>query len=159
MKTKIFFLLAAAVALFSFDCFAQQNKRQTAPQSLPNNQSNTASQAIKSSPAYAEILLRKTELESLLEDYSVGYTEDYPKVKEARYELSLIERDITKLLSLKESDAPKLTLALGKLMVRRAQLETDLWALQTKFGDQHPDVARAKRRAAAFEKAIGEILQ
>jgi hypothetical protein len=63
-----------------------------------------------------------------------------------------------KILSLKDAEAGKLTLALGKLMVRRAQLGTDLWALQAKFGEAHPDVVRAKRRAATFDKAIGEIL-
>lgn len=113
---------------------------------------------IKSTPAYAEVLLRKTELESVLEDLLVSYTEDFPKVKETRYELSLIQRDLTKILSQTEADSTKLTLALGKLLVRRAALETDLWSLQSKYGDAHPDVKRARRRVSSFDKAIGEIL-
>jgi hypothetical protein len=143
------------VFIFAFPAFAQQLKK-TADNSFPTS-TDTLTQAIKSSPAYAEVLLRKTELESMLEEFSVTYTEDFPKVKETRFELGLIQRDMSRMIGVK--DANKLTLALGKLMVRRAQLETDLWALPTKFSGTHPDVERAKRRVSIFDKAISEILQ
>ncbi len=113
-------------------------------------------QTIKSSPAYAELLLRKVELESEVEGLLVTYKEDYPKVKEANHELGLIQKDLEKLLT--QTDAGKLSLALGKLMVRKNELETDYWALQTRLGDEHPDVKRAKKRILSFENAIKEIL-
>ena len=143
----IFFLLTASPI-----CFAQTNHK---PSQIPGRRTE---QAIKSTPAFAEILLRKTELESVLEDLSVSYTEDFPKVKETRYELSLIEKDIAKVLSSEGSDLTRLTLALGKLMVRRAELGTNLWSLQTRLSEDHPDVKRAKRRVSSFDKAISEIL-
>ena len=117
---------------------------------------STNAQIIKSSSAYAEILLRKTEVESDLDSLLVSYTEDFPKVKESKYELSLLQKDLQTLLA--QTDASKLSLALGKLMVRRVELSTDLWSLKTKFGDENPEVKRAKRKVLSFDNAIKEIL-
>lgn len=113
-------------------------------------------QNIKSSAAYAEILLRKTELDSEVESLSESYTEDFPKLKESRYELSLVQKDLEKLLS--QTDDSKLTLALGKLLVRRATLNTDLWALQNKYDANNPEVKRAKRKVLSFDNAVKEIM-
>lgn len=148
------FVVVLGLSVF-IACPAQANNKNTfnAPGS-----SKTAQQSIKSSPAYAELLLRKTELEAELEDLLVAYTEEFPKVKEIRYELNLIQRDLTKLLSQPAADAAKMTLALGKLIVRRAELEADAWGLRTKFSEEHSEVKRVRRRLAIFEKAIAEIL-
>jgi uncharacterized protein involved in exopolysaccharide biosynthesis len=115
------------------------------------------SQSAKSSPAYAEILLQKTELSSELEDLLVEYTEEYPKVKELRFKLNSLQKDLEKLLAV--ADASKLSVALGKLMVRKTELAADVWNLQRQYADDHPDVKRAKRKVEVFEQAIKEILQ
>ncbi len=112
--------------------------------------------AVKATPAFAEVILRKAELESEVESFLVSYTEDYPKLKETRFQLDLLNKDLTKLLT--QTDVSKLTLALGKLLVRKSELETDLWALQNQFSADHPDVKRAKRKVLSFQKAIKEIL-
>jgi uncharacterized protein involved in exopolysaccharide biosynthesis len=85
-----------------------------------------------------------------------SYTEDFPKIKESKFELILIQKELQTLLA--QTDASKLSLALGKLMVRRASLSTDVWVLQTKYGDDHPEVKRAKRKVLSFDNAIKEIL-
>jgi hypothetical protein len=155
MKGKRLHLFFIIILLGSFSCFAQQQAKNP-----PASRSavNSSAQPAKSTPAFAEVLLRKTELESMLEDFSETYTDDYPKVKETRYQLSLIEKDLAKLLSFGSSDLSRLTLALGKLLVRRAELNTALWSLKTRFGDDHPDVKSAARRVSTFEKAVAEIL-
>jgi hypothetical protein len=117
---------------------------------------NSSSQSVKSSPAFAEVLLRETELESEVESLLASYTEDFPKVRESRYELSLIQKDLQKILI--QTDTSKLTLALGKLIVRRAELGTNVWILQSKYGDEHPEVKRAKKKLLFFNNAIKEIL-
>jgi hypothetical protein len=114
--------------------------------------------SIKSSPAYAELQLRRTELLSDLESLLLEYTEDFPKIKEIRNTVTLIDRDIARISKVKPSDASKLTLALGKLMVRRIELESDLWNLQKSYQDGHPDVKRAKRKVEIYETAISDIL-
>ncbi|HLM00334.1 MAG TPA: hypothetical protein VK400_04705 [Pyrinomonadaceae bacterium] len=142
----VFLLLSA---LF---CFAQ-----TSGKPKPATLTSTGNQAaIKSSAAYAEILLRKTELEATLEDLTVQFTDEYPKVKEARFELGAIRKELDRIMAV--GDASKLTQSLGKLILRKVELETDMWALLEKYGEAHDDVKRARRKVATFEKAIKEIL-
>ena len=110
------------------------------------------------SPAYAEILLLKTEREAELESLLIDYTDEYPKVKEARFQLTVIQKDMERILAVKPAEVSRLTLALGKLMVRRVEIETDVWALRIKYSDDHPDVKRARRKLEIFEAAIRDIL-
>lgn len=150
---KLFLFVPATIFILSIIGSGQSAKKNSAPSAPP-----VAVQTNRSTPAFAEILLRKTELESGLEDLLVGYTEEYPKVKETRYELGLINKDLEKILAVNASESSKLTLALGKLLVRRATLETDLWALRAKYGEENADVKRASRKVSVFDKAIKEIL-
>lgn len=115
-------------------------------------------QPIRSSPAYAELLLRKTELESSLESLLVDYTEQHPKVKDLRTELALLKPEMDRLLAVKPGDAGKLTVALGRLMLRKIEIETELETLRLQYKDDHPDVKRTKRKVEVFEAAIREIL-
>ena len=112
-----------------------------------------------SSAAYAELLLKKTELQSELEGLLLDYTDEYPRVKELRYVLSLFDRDTLRLANVKPADAGKLTQALGKLMMRKLELETELWRLEGNYKDEHPEVKRAKKRVQIFEEAIAQILK
>lgn len=118
-----------------------------------------AESGMKGSAAYAELILRKTDLESELDALLVDYTEKYPRVGELRFSIGTIERDIKTLLSVKTDDQAKLTQALGRLMVRRSELETELWKLSRTLADEHPEIKRAKRRVAIFDKAIKSILE
>jgi hypothetical protein len=147
--TFVFLLISALAG-------SAQTNSKPKPAQTPLNVTGSAQAAIKSSPAYAEVLLRKTELEATLDDLSVEFTDEYPKVKETRYELGLIRREFDKISAV--GDASKLTLALGRLILRKVELETDLWSLQQKYGEEHNDVKRARRKIGAFEKAIKEIL-
>ena len=114
---------------------------------------------IRSSPAYAEILLRKTELLADLDAYSEQYTEQNPRIIDARFELAALDKALEKVYGVKPSETGKLTLALGKLIVKRAELETTLNRLTRSYNKDHPDVKRAKRRVDIFENSINEILK
>ncbi len=113
---------------------------------------------LKSSAAYAEVLLKKAELQSDLESLLVEYTEDYPKVRELRFTLTLLQREIERIAAVPPAEAAKLTVALGKLVVKKVDLETEMWSLQRNYKDEHPDVKRAKRKVEIYEAAIKEIL-
>ena len=136
--------------LFSLICFAQTDGKTKTAQT-PHKQ---IASPVKSSPAYAELLLRRTERESELEEFLLDYTEEFPKVKEIKFELSLINKEADKILAVQTSESGKLTLALGKLLVRKIELETDLWNLRRQYNDDHPEVKRAKRKVEVFERAI-----
>lgn len=113
---------------------------------------------IRASAAYAEVLVRKTELLSELESFLPDYTEDNPKVIDARFEIGILTREIDRIYAVRPSETGKLTLALGKLLVRRAALETDLQRLLRNYSKDHPEVKRTKRRVEIFDSAIKQIL-
>lgn len=152
MKIQKFVFSAILLFLSLQICFSQttMKNKSVQPTITPN---------AKASPAYAEVILRKTELLSELESLLIEYTDEYQKVKELRFETGLLQKELDKLLALNPSEFSKLSDALGKLMVRKCELNTDLWALQKQFNDEHPDVKRAKRKSEIFEAAINEILQ
>ena len=113
---------------------------------------------VRSSPAYAEVLLRKTELLAEIEAYLADYTEENPKVIDTRLELNTLTKDIDRIYAVRPSETGKLTQALGKLIVRRAALEADFSRLLRTYSKDHPEVKRAKQRVKVFESAIKEIL-
>lgn len=113
---------------------------------------------IRSSAAYAEVLLRKTELQAELEAILPDYTEQNPKVIDGRFEIGVLTRDIDRIYAVRPSEIGKLTLALGKLIVKRAALETEHQRLLRTYNKDHPDVKRAKRRVEIFDSSIKQIL-
>jgi uncharacterized protein involved in exopolysaccharide biosynthesis len=145
---KIAFVLS--LVLFSSLFVHAQNK----PVAKPTPTTNL--QAVKSSPAYSEVLFQKTELAAELEKLLLDFTDDYPKVKDLRFEIGVLQKDLDKILA--SADASRLTQALGKLMVRKAELAADVFKLQRQYSDDHPEVKRARRKVEVFEQAIKEIL-
>lgn len=146
----VFFALFIFLSCATF-CFAQVKTKASTPPG--------AAQSVKTSPAYAEVVLRKTELLSELESMLVEYTEEFPKVKEIRIETGLLQKELDRLLAANAPDSSRLSSALGKLMVRKCEIGVVLWSLLLQYNDQHPDVRRAKRKSEIFEAAISDILQ
>ncbi|MGI8786783.1 MAG: hypothetical protein ACR2HG_03335 [Pyrinomonadaceae bacterium] len=147
--TKVILILATFFSA-SFYVRAQAKPSAAAPKITVSPQ--------KSSPAYAELLLRRVERESELEEFLLDYKDDFPKVKEIKFEIDSLQKEMDRILAVNAADAAKLSLALGKLMVRKTELETDLWNLQQQYSDDHPEVKRARRKIEIFEKAIKGIL-
>ncbi|MEO6333551.1 MAG: hypothetical protein ABIO91_01075 [Pyrinomonadaceae bacterium] len=148
-------VLLPGLLLFAISGYSFGQTRGTA--AIPKPAGDDLAQ-MRSSAAFAELKLKRTELVSELESLILDYTEEFPKVAEMRFTVTLIDRDIARLAKVKSSEASKLTLALGKLMVRRVELETDVWGLQRSYKDEHPDVKRAKRKLEIYEAAVNEIL-
>jgi uncharacterized protein involved in exopolysaccharide biosynthesis len=115
-------------------------------------------QPIRSSPAYAELLLHKAELDSTLESLLVDYTEQYPKVKEIRLELVFLKAEMDRLLATAPSEAGRLSQALGRMMLRKVEIETALDALRAQYKDDHPEVRKLRRKLEIFEASIKEVL-
>ena len=125
---------------------------------LCQNKATHPNPQIASSPAYAEVLLHKTELEAELESLLTEYTEEYPKIKDLRAELEVLKPEIDRILAVKPADAGKLTQALGRLILGKVAHAATLKKLQSQFQDVHPNVKKEKRMVEIFEAAIKEIL-
>jgi hypothetical protein len=116
------------------------------------------SASARASAAYAEVLLRKTEALADAEAIAAEHTADSPRMVDLRYEIAGLDRYLAKILAVSSADAPKLTLALGKLIVRRMALDVEAARLARTQNADHPDLKRAKRRLEIFDAAIKEIL-
>lgn len=154
MKLRKYFFVAILLFLFGSVGFAQADGRPKNSQIAPKQ----IAQSIKSSPAYAEILLRKTERESQLGELLLTYTDEFPKVEEIKFELAWLQKMMDDLAASNAADAAKLSLALGKLMVRETELRIDLWNLHKQYKDDHIEIKRARRKVEIYEKAVKEIL-
>ena len=143
------------ILLMSAVCWSQREasvKEKKEASTAPEQQS------FRASPAYAELVLRRTEVTSNLESLLIDYTDEFPKVKELRQTLVLLDRESARLSKVKANDLGRLTLALGKLIVRKVELEVDVLNLLRTYKEEHPDVKRAQRKVEIYETAIGEIL-
>lgn len=141
MKIKLFIAVIAVLLLSTAVSFGQE------------------AGPIRSSAAYSEVLLRKTQLQADLEAFLADYTEANPKILDLRAELAAINRAVERIFAVKPAETGKLTLALGKLLVEQAALQTDLTRLQRSYSADHAEVKRAKRKLEIYENAINEILK
>lgn len=153
--SKLALLIFSVLILFSVENYSQSTSSSRRQPPTPNN---VASDAVRGSAAYAEVLLRKTEIEAELEALLIDYTDDFPKVAELKYELGRINFAADQLLVVKVAETGKLTLALGKLMVKRAEAESALNETAKTYKEGHPDHKRAKRRVEIYDNAVKEIL-
>ena len=146
MFTRVRFVLFFVFVMTPLFCYGQQlQANDTGP--------------IRSSAAYSEILLRKTEIQADLESFLEDYTEANSKIVDLRVEMNVLDKSLEKVFAVKPTETAKLTLALGKLIVRKATLETDLARLIRSYNKDHPEVKRARRRVEIFETAIKEVLR
>src|SRR4051812_15075517 len=114
--------------------------------------------SVKASPAFAEVLLRKTELAAEAEAVAADHTDESPKMLDLRYETAGLERYLGKMLALAPTDTSRLTISLGKLIVKRMSLDAELSRLSRTLNSAHPDYKRSQKRVAVFDAAIKEIL-
>ena len=113
---------------------------------------------VRSSAAYAEVLLRTTEVRAELESIAPDYSETSSRIVDLRSELDIMDKIAIRLSKARSTDTSKLTLALGKLLVRKAALDAELARLLRSYKDDHADVRRARRKSDIFEAAIKEVL-
>lgn len=153
MNLRTVTMIGLFLLFFSIEAEAQLRSRTTERSEPP-----PVSEAVRSTPAFAEIVLRRTEIESRIEELLVTYKEKFPKVKDARYELGLIEAEVARFAGFDKSVAPKLTLALGKLLVRRARYAAEYWSVKNRYNDEHPAAKKARRKFEIFDSAVKEII-
>lgn len=114
--------------------------------------------SVRSSAAYAEVLLRETELTAEIESLLLDYTDEYPRIKEIRSEIDLLSSELDRLMAVKAADSGKLTEALGKLILGKVANQSKLIQLRVQYADAHPNVKRQRRKVEVYEAAIKQIL-
>ncbi|HMT07674.1 MAG TPA: hypothetical protein PKA82_06690 [Pyrinomonadaceae bacterium] len=120
-------------------------------------QQNAEVGPIRSSAAFSVVLLRKTEIEADLVSFVEDYTEENPRVVDARFELASINKEIDRMFTIPPSATQRLTESTGKLILRKAELETEMNRLLRSYKADHPQVKRLAKKVEVFQKALKQI--
>ncbi|MBL8180281.1 MAG: hypothetical protein JNL64_01580 [Blastocatellia bacterium] len=139
-------------AVFAFGLFTA-----VLPQTGSPTQQNTEVGPIRSSAAYSVVMLRRTELEADLVSFVEDYTEENPRVIDARFELASINKEVDRMFTISPSETQRLTESTGKLILRKAELETEKNRLLRTYKQDHPQVKRITKKIEIFQKALKQI--
>ena len=133
----------------------------TQPQTQPPQQTvpQTQQGSTKSSAAYGELVLRKVEVEAEYKEMLVDYTEEHPKLKIKKAEIDNLNLEMEKIAAMDISFAPKLTATVGKLVLKKIDLQTEVNKLLLQYAEDHDLVKRAKQKVAVIEEEIQKVLQ
>ncbi|MEP6923254.1 MAG: hypothetical protein ABI954_02210 [Pyrinomonadaceae bacterium] len=109
--------------------------------------------------AYAEVYASKVEAEADLKVLSMDLTEETTQVREKKLERDLLAREIRWLEALPSISHDKMTVALGRLLVRKTQAEVSLKMLSENYAESFPTVKKARTRIEVYNSEIQKLLQ
>jgi hypothetical protein len=114
---------------------------------------------VQSTAAYAEVLANRVEADADLKALMLDYSEEAPQVKAKKLERDLLQRQIRWLEVLPDTSQGKMTAALGRLLVRKAQVEATMKTLGETYAEQHPLVKKARAKFDVYNSEIEKLLQ
>ncbi len=112
---------------------------------------------IRASAAFSVVTLRRTELEADLVSFVEDYTEENPRVIDTRFELASINKELDRMFAISPSDTQRLTESTGKLILRKAELETEHNRLLRSQKPDHPQAKRLAKKIEIYQKALKQI--
>ena len=148
-------LIAPAALIIALAAGVSAQKSKPAAETQPPS-ANPAH--VLASAAYAEVSLRYVEVSAEIDAMLEDYTENHPSVLKARLVRASLTADNLRMRSVKPEDAGKLTAALGKTIVRKAELLADYKSLERQYPADSAEVRRAKKRYEYFAAVVDEIL-
>jgi uncharacterized protein involved in exopolysaccharide biosynthesis len=136
-----------------------QPQTQPQPQTVPQTVPQTPQGSTKSTEAYGALVLRKVEVEAEYKEMLVDYTEEHPRVKIKKAEIDSLNFEMEKIAAMDSSFIPKLTATVGKLVLKKIDLQTEVNKLLLQYSEDHDLVKRAKQKVAVIEEEIQKVLQ
>jgi uncharacterized protein involved in exopolysaccharide biosynthesis len=167
---KIIYIAAVLLIATSFSYGQKRNKSKltkppaaqtTQPPTQPQPQTvpQTPQGSTKSTEAYGALVLRKVEVEAEYKEMLVDYTEEHPRVKIKKAEIDSLNFEMEKIAAMDSSFIPKLTATVGKLVLKKIDLQTEVNKLLLQYSEDHDLVKRAKQKVAVIEEEIQKVLQ
>jgi hypothetical protein len=159
LSVTIFILLATVV----LNVQAQQKSKAQSSQATnieaKVEQNSIAKSSVHTTLAYAEVFAQKVETEADLKVLSVDMAEGAPQILEKKLFRDFLQREIEWLEKLPPASHPKMTLAFGKMIVRKVQAEVDQKMLADNYADSHPLIKKARARFTIYQDEINKLLQ
>ena len=157
---RILFILAFIFAFQANEIYAQGQKP------TPQTQTNVTAPIktlgrkpdVKTTPAYAELIAKRTEVAAELEVLLPDYTEESPEIREKRLSLQILDAALKRLESVSLEQYLALTPAVGKILARKLEAEAELKILSEIYTDEHPAVKKSKIRFRVFDAELKKLL-
>jgi beta-lactamase regulating signal transducer with metallopeptidase domain len=111
------------------------------------------------SQAYAELILRKAELEAKLSQLRESQTGTSPDVVMAREKLEALSREMDRMAAIKAEQLQRLSTAYGQLIWRKAMLEAEIRSLLRRVTSEHPDVQFKRAELEALKRELDKLLK
>ena len=109
--------------------------------------------------AYAEVYAARVEAEADLKVLNMDLTEESVQVREKKLERDLLAREIRWLEALPSTSHNKMSMALGRLLVRKTQAEVNLKMLSQNYAEDFPAVKKAHTRIGIYNDEVQKLLQ
>ena len=113
----------------------------------------------KASPAYAVLVLRRAAVAADLAGLSSRFTDDAWEVRDKRFELSALSREMERMQKVGRGNVPKLTDAYGNLILSKVALEVELNGLLSSYTPEFPHVKKKRVELAALEREIESLVK
>ena len=114
--------------------------------------------AVRSTPAYGMLVMRKVAVEADLADLTNKLTATHPSVINKRFELRAINREMKKLVAVENASETRLSGTVGNLILQRVALEVQINYLASHVTFKHPDLKKLRVELTALNREIQNIL-
>jgi hypothetical protein len=156
---RLFLFLALIFVFKTIEICAQQKP-------TPQTQTNVTAPIktlgrkldVRTTPAYAELIMKRTEIAADLDVLLPDYTEESPEVREKRLNLQILDSALKRLENVTLEQYLALTPAVGRMLARKLEAEAELKILSDIYTDEHPSVKKSKIRYKVFEAELKRLL-
>lgn len=159
---RLIFCFSLVSAFLTVDVYAQKEQKPASPQTQTTVVAPVKTLGrkldVKTTPAYAELLVRRTDAAAELEVLLADYTDEAPEVREKRLHLQILDQALKRLETVTLDQYQALTPAVGKMLAGKMEAEAELKIFSEMYTEEHPSLKKAKIRFKVFEAALKKLL-
>ena len=122
-------------------------------------QSTIDSTAIKATPAFEVLILKRATVRAELNQQRQRTTMEHPDAVRLAYHLDRLNMAIEKLLLNEEAPISKLSSVCGRLLLRKIDLEVEENMLRQQVTSTHPDLRKKRIELDALQREIDFLLR
>jgi hypothetical protein len=131
----------------------------TIPAFSANAQSRIDNNAVKATPAFEVLILKRATVRAELTQQRQITTIEHPDVVRLAFHLDRLNVEIERLLLTEASQISKLSSVYGHLLLRKIDLEVEANTLRQQVTSTHPDLRKKRIEIDALQREIDLLLR
>ena len=121
--------------------------------------SNSRARAIKTSPAYAAVVLAQVKAEAGAFEMRERFSPTWPGYQEKQFAVAALNREMRRMRALPASRVPVLTEAYAKLLLHKVELEGQVITMRETFGPEWLDRKSKEYELAVMRRELKELMR